>query len=227
MRTKVIARLLAGLVLFGGTLAVLAPAQAVEDALMGVRIGASYREIVRKFGHPVGILMNAGGGMNYQALPTGGMGAAPGGGLPIWAQPVQVAFLGNQQAEWLYDMRKARGVALGVVVSGEGSDAVVTDVVISGYPEYLKGKKVFVKTEKGVTFQASFATVLQKYGFPPQIEIFTPGTAPAPVVGGARGGNFPGGGGGNFPGGGGGGGPMGMRPGMGRGLGGGRAAAVL
>ncbi len=123
---------------------------------------------------------------------------------------MQVAFLGDQQAEWLYDMRKTRGVAVGVVMSGEGADAVVTDVVISGYPEYLKGKRIFVKTERGVTFGSSFATVLQKYGFPPQLEIFTPGSAPAPVSGRAMGGPAFGPGG----------------PGMGPGMGGGMRAGA-
>jgi len=164
------------------------PARAVEDGLMNARIGASYREVMRKFHNPAGILLNAGGGLTYQELPKSGLlglAAAPaggGGGLPVWASPVRVAFLGDQQAEWLYDMRKDRGVTMGVVMSGEGADAVVTDIIISGYPEYLKGKRQPPRTEKGVTFGSTFLDVLRRYGFPPQIEIFTPGSAPAPVA---------------------------------------------
>ncbi len=172
----------------------LTPAGAVEDGLMGARIGSSYREVVRKFGHPVGMLMNAGGGMTYQSLPSfrGNLPVMGGGGgnaaLPLWAEPVRVSFLGNQQAEWFYDLRRSRGVTLGIVLSGEGAEAVVTDVVISGYPEYLKGKRQYVRTERGVTFQSSFATVLQKYGFPPQLEVYTPGSAPAVATGRTAGG---------------------------------------
>jgi hypothetical protein len=78
----------------------------------------------------------------------------------LWVEPIRVAFLADQQAEWVYDMRQTRGVALGIVFSGDGAEAIVTDIIVSGYPEYLKGKQPPVRTEKGVLLQTS-ATVLQ------------------------------------------------------------------
>jgi hypothetical protein len=205
------------------------PAGAVEDGLMGARIGASYREVIRKFGQPLGMLVSTGGGMVYQSmpsfsssLPAFGQAATAPGTLPRWAEPVRVAGLLTGQQEWVYDLRHSRGVSLGIVLSGEGSDAVVTDVVVCGYPEYLKGKKQYAVTERGVTLQSTYATVLKRYGFPPEAEALTPGATPAASatgVGGAgarMGGGAAGGrGGGGMRAGGGGGG--GMRGGMGGG----------
>ena len=195
------------------------PAGAVEDGLMGARIGASYREVMRKFGTPTGVLISAGGGIMYQTMPARGL-LAPGqagaaAGMPLWVDPVRVSFLANQQSEWVYDLRRSRGVMLGLILSGEGADAVVTDVIVVGYPEYLKGKPQPTRTEQGVTLQSTFSTVLQRYGFPPQLEVYAPGTAPAPTVGGAGGGGARAGGGGGGRGG------AGMGGGGGRGGGGG------
>lgn len=173
------------------------PADAVEDGLLEARIGASYREVMRKFHEPDGVLIAAGEAVSYQVMPKVALikpgetalpplnspspGAGPIGssGVPAWVEPVRVSYLADQQAEWVYDLRKTRGVTLGIVLSGEGADAVVTDVIVAGYPEHLKGKESHVLTEKGVTLQSSYATVLEKYGFPPLVEIFTPGAAPA------------------------------------------------
>jgi len=200
-------------------------AGAVEDGLMGTRIGASYREVMRRFGTPAGVLISAGGGLMYQTMPARGIVALgqPGAAaaMPLWVDPVRVSFLANQQSEWVYDLRRSRGVMLGIVLSGEGADAVVTDVIVVGYPEYLKGKPQPTRTEQGVTLQSTFSTVLQRYGFPPQLEVYAPGTAPAPTVGGAGGGGARVGGGGGRGGGGGGGGRGGGGGGGGRGGGGG------
>jgi len=184
------------------------PAGAVEDGLIGARIGASYREVMRKFGPPAGVLIAAGGGIVYQTMPSRGFtGLGQAGAaatMPRWADPVRVAFLANQQAEWVYDLRRARGVTVGLVLSGEGADAVITDVIVAGYPEYLRGKPQYVRTERGVSLQSSFATVLERYGFPPQMEVYSPGASLAPVAGGAGRGGARGGAGGGGAGGGGG-----------------------
>src|SRR5512141_3197179 len=90
------------------------PAGAVEDGLAGARIGASYREVMRRFREPDGVLIAAGGSINYQAMPKvqstkGGSLQLPplstlqvgSSGVPLWVEPVRVSFLADQQAEWV------------------------------------------------------------------------------------------------------------------------------
>jgi hypothetical protein len=166
-------------------LALAGPVAAVEDGLMAVRIGASYREILRRFGHSTGILFSAGGAMMYQTQPglPGGAGLPnfptepTAGETPVWVLPLRPAGIAEGQSEWVYDWRRTKGVALGIILSGEGADAVVTDVIVAGFQENLKGKPRPVSTEKGIGLQDTFAEVLQKYGFPPMIEIYAPSGA--------------------------------------------------
>ncbi len=173
------------------------PALAVEDGLMGVRIGASYRELTKRLGAPNGILLSAGGGMMYQTLTRpaaglpqfGGQAAAPTD-MPVWVRPVLVGSLAAGQAQWFYDLRAKKGVALGIVLNGEGADAAVTNVVVAGFTQYLKGKPAPVRTERGIVLQSSFADVLKKYGYPPLADIYAAGGGGtgAAAGGGARGG---------------------------------------
>lgn len=211
------------------------PASALEDSLMGVRIGASYRDLIERFGQPAGILFPAGGGMIFQTMPALTPSAA---GLPqfaaqpvttdmpVWVLPARVGFLTETQSQWCYDLRHTRGVALAIVLSGEGADAVVTDVVVAGFPENLANKPVPVRTERGIALQSTFSELLQTYGYPPQIEIYLPSGAArggaAPTPGGAMRAGARGGGGAGARGGGAGGRGGGMG---GRGGGRGRADA--
>ncbi len=157
------------------------PASGVEDGLLGVRIGTSYRELTERFGPPHGILFPSGSGLIFQTvapqvaqagLPD--FGGQPTSQTPVWVLPIQTLGLGGMQSQWVYDLRDSRGVSLGIVLDGEGADAVVTDVVVAGFPKYLKGKGVPVRTQKGVTLQSTFTDVLKKYGYPPLIEIYAP-----------------------------------------------------
>jgi hypothetical protein len=207
-------------------LALAGPVAAVEDGLMAVRIGASYREILRRFGHSTGILFSAGGAMMYQTQPglPGGAGLPnfptepTTGDTPVWVLPLRPAGLAEGQSEWVYDWRRTKGVALGIILSGEGADAVVTDVIVAGFQENLKGKPRPVSTEKGIGLQDTFAEVLQKYGFPPMIEVYAPsGAAGAQRAGGAA--RAAGGGGGGTM-------RAGGARGGGRGGGGGRGAGM-
>ncbi len=176
-------------------LALAGPTGAVEDGLMGVRIGASYREILRRLGHSTGILFSAGGSMMYQTQPsfsaTAGLPAFQAepttGQAPVWVLPLRPSALSEEQSEWVYDWRQAKGVALGIILSGKGADAVVTDVVVAGFRENLKGKPQPVRTEKGIVLQSTFAEVLEKYGYPPVIEIYTPSAGAAGAAGAAGG----------------------------------------
>ena len=96
------------------------PALAVEDGLMGVRIGASYRELTKRLGAPNGILLSAGGGMMYQTLTRpaaglpqfGGQAAAPTD-MPVWVRPVLVGSLAAGQAQWFYDLPREEGRGAG------------------------------------------------------------------------------------------------------------------
>ena len=192
---------LAGLIALLWIVLVAGQAAAVEDGLLGVRIGASYRELLERFGQPHGILFPSGGGLLFQTVSM----AAPEGGLPqfgaqtqttaqtpVWVFPVRTTALTGMQSQWVYDLRNSRGVALGILLSGEGADAVVTDVIVAGFPEYLKGKPDPVRTQKGIALQSSFSEVLKRYGYPPVIQIYAPtgisaaGPQAVPGIGGMR-----------------------------------------
>jgi hypothetical protein len=197
-----------------------APARAVEDGLFDVRIGASYRQLLADFGTPHGILFPSGSGMIFQTTSP----AAPGAGLPDFSQqtqaaempvyvlPIRASVLESNQVQWTYDFRKSRGIAIGIVLNGEGADAIVSDVIVAGFPKYLSGHAEPVRTAKGVVLQSTFEDVLRRYGYPPLIEIYPPsapgggaragaggamragGTRGAMRAGGARGGGMRGGG---------------------------------
>lgn len=180
-RSRRIPAVALGIALLAGMFA--SAGYAVEDSLLGVRIGASYRELQQRFGRPDGIVFGSGGSMMFQTMP----GRSPAGlpnlaaqtgtastQLPQWVSPLLPTGLGAGQSEWVYDMTQTRGIAVGVIISGAGADAVVTDVIVVGYPERLKGRGRQVRTERGVTLESSFADVLRKYGYPPMVEIYAP-----------------------------------------------------
>ncbi len=73
------------------------------------------------------------------------------------------------------------------MLNGEGADAVVSDVIVGGFPKYLEGKPEPVRTAKGVVLQNTFEEVLRKYGYPPLIEIYAPSGAGRATRGGAAG----------------------------------------
>ncbi len=186
---------LLALVLVFGVASFASPSYAVEDGLFGVRIGASYRELVEKFGPPHGILFPSGGGLVFQTVaPAPSQAGLPdfsgaptvSTDIPVWVLPVRASVVTGNQSQWLYDFRKGAGISLGILLNGEGADAVVTDVIVAGFPKYLKGKPQPVRTAKGVVLQNSFEDVLKKYGYPPLIEIYAPTTSGG--TGAARGG---------------------------------------
>jgi len=194
MRTHAkLAALLVALTMAAGLLSA-RPAAALEEGLLGIRIGASYRDVVKRLGNPDGILFSAGGNLMFQTLAPVAPGGLPQFGaqaaaaaVPVWVLPVRTAFLNANQSQWVYDLRQKNGFAVGVVLSGEGADAVVTDVVASGFPQNLKSKPQTVRTQRGVVLLSSFSDVLQKYGYPPMAEVYTPSAASGGAAGRAGG----------------------------------------
>ncbi len=73
MRTSRARHLLAALFLTVVGVVVAGPAGAVEDGLMGARIGASYREVLRKFRQPNGMLIAAPTLKLTKTTPAGGV----------------------------------------------------------------------------------------------------------------------------------------------------------
>jgi len=184
---------LAALVVAMGAVVIAAPAHAVEDGLYGVRIGTSYRALVERFGPPHGMLFPSGSGMVFQtAVPAPTQAGLPDFSqqpqateMPVWVIPVRTSVLEANQTQWLYDFRSTRGIAIGILLNGEGADAIVSDVIVAGFPKYLKGKAEPIRTAKGIVLQSTFEDVLKKYGYPPLIEIYPPSGA-ARGIGGAR-----------------------------------------
>ncbi len=166
------------------------PAGAVEDGLFGVRIGASYREITEKFGPPHGIVFPS---MVFQTVAVSAAPGLPSFGAPaatetpVWVLPIRPSTMEATQTEWVYDYRKTRGIALGIILTGEGADAVVSDVAVAGFPENLKGKPAPLTTAKGIKLQSTFEDVLKKYGYPPLIEIYPAAGGAGAAQGGAAG----------------------------------------
>ncbi|MBN1461621.1 MAG: hypothetical protein JXA57_18985, partial [Armatimonadetes bacterium] len=180
MRSRRDVLLFTAFTLATGCLLLASPAGAVEDGLFGVRIGASYRELTEKFGTPHGILFPSGSGLVFQTpvavapaqagLPDFSQQAQTVD-IPVWVIPIRASSLLSNQSQWVYDFRKEHGFAIGVILNGEGADAIATDVIVAGFPKYLAGRTP-IKTAKGVVLQSTFEDVVKRYGYPPLIEIF-------------------------------------------------------
>jgi hypothetical protein len=181
------------LVLTIGLLLASAPAKAVEDGLFGVRIGASYRQLVEDFGTPHGILFPSGSGLVFQTTSPAALGAGlpdfsqQTAQMPVYVLPIRASVLEANQVQWTYNLRDTKGIAIGIVLKGEGADAIVSDVVVAGFPKYLKGKSEPVRTAKGVVLQSTFEEVVKKYGYPPLIEIYPPSVSTPGAARGAGG----------------------------------------
>ena len=87
MRTRAkLTALLVALMMAGGFLSA-RPAAALEEGLLGIRIGASYRDVVKRLGNPDGIVFSAGGNLMFQTLSP----SAPGGLPQFGAQAAGAA----------------------------------------------------------------------------------------------------------------------------------------
>ena len=117
--------------------------------------------------NPMGVGPETGTGMPS----TGGTSAVA---LPSWAEPVKVEALGTAQVEWLYRIKSAdptTPLALGVVITGDGPDAIVTDVIVASFKDDQAAKQI-AATAKGVRLGDTFASVVKKYNFPLKVQVF-------------------------------------------------------
>jgi hypothetical protein len=103
----------------------------------------------------------AGYGGTGQALS----GSTAGLGLQPVADIVRVSRLGRSQIEWIYvlgDLRRGDVTSIGVVITGQGADAVVSDVIVAS----LGRTSTRVVTEKGIRLGDPLSSVISRYGFP-------------------------------------------------------------
>jgi len=153
-------------------LAGLSEAWALEEGLAGINIGSSPKQLMEVFGPPTGTLISGEGGAPTLVQWAFGGAAAGGGLLPPWAYAVRPATLGSNQQLWAYDLgKKAKGLAAGFVITGQGPDAVVTDIIAASFKP-APAAQAFAQTRKGVHLGSSFQEVLLAYGYPPAMEIF-------------------------------------------------------
>lgn len=180
--------LLTGLLALAALL-VAAPAVvwALDVELAGVRVGSTPAAVTQRYGSPHGILARrSDGSVSYVASgpltavtrttpgyapsperPTTGYGGAgqplsgatANLGLPPAADIVRVSRLGRSQIEWIYVLGT---LSLGVVVTGQGADAVVSDIIAAS----LEGTSPRVVTEKGIRLGDPLSSVIGRYGFP-------------------------------------------------------------
>lgn len=110
---------------------------------------------------------------------TPGMAGQPGLStgivFPQWAYPVRVIQLNKEQVEWMYNRKP---LSIGVVISGEGPDAAVTDIVVS-----CMRPNDAVQTEKEIKLGDTFAQVLQAYGYPKKVEVYLESPSSTQTIG--------------------------------------------
>jgi hypothetical protein len=136
-----------------------APGWCVELRLAGVAIGDTPEEVLASpsFGTPDGV---------FSPDNVFNSAKAALGETPPWAVAVKMAQLAPEQVEWVYDRSP---VSVGIVITGEGINAHVTDITVSMWLNFDPSK--LAQTAKGVQLGTSFADVLQRYGWPNRIQI--------------------------------------------------------
>jgi hypothetical protein len=177
---------------------------ALDTQLAGIQVGTTPAQVTKLLGSPLGILARRSDGTveyygtgalgrtaQYAGGPIGdrvqpsytGPGQVMTGstanlGLPPTADIVRVARLGRSQVEWMYlqgDPQR-NPLSIGVVITGQGPDAVISDVIVASLASSPR-----VVTEKGIRLGDDFAAVIGRYGFP--TEGLTPFQArPAPTA---------------------------------------------
>jgi len=136
-----------------------APTLGLETKLAAVAIGDTPEELLSSpmLGTPDG--MFAPGGV-FNAVK------AMLGETPPWAIAVQMEQIQSNQVEWVYNRDP---VTLGIVLTGEGISAHVTNIIISEWRNFdLNG---IGQTAKGIRLGTAFADVLDNYGWPNRLQV--------------------------------------------------------
>lgn len=146
-----------------------------ENQLAGVRLSESPKTLLRlrSYGAPDAVIAS-GGVFNTRKLSLAGAG-----GPPHWAQAVWVDGLGANQVVWMYDRYP---VAVAFVITGEGDEAEITDIVVSVWKKMEASS--WAVTKKGIRIGDTFLKVVQKYGFPETLVVFQGASTGAPAAGG-------------------------------------------
>jgi len=157
----------------------IAPAYSLEMKLAGAVLGDTPEEILTSaiFGTPDGIF-TPGNTFNSTKAATGE--------TPPWAVAVQMEQISADQVEWVYNRDPA---SVGLVITGAGINAHVTDVVASMWRNF-DGSSV-AETSKGIVLGTSFSDMLERYGWPNRLQIIAEAgvtqTQQRPVAGAAGG----------------------------------------
>ncbi len=174
--TRWLTLIAAGALLVG---ALATPGRCIETQLAGVTLGDTYEDLLASpaFGPP-DVMLTPGGGFNFIK--------ARGTERPLWVAAVQMDQLGADQVEWIYNNDP---VVVGVVITGRGIGARVTDITVSQWRNFNPSK--VAETEKGIRLGDTFADTLETYGWPNRMQIINeqpmaaalaaPALAPAPA----------------------------------------------
>jgi len=157
--------------LVGLALCLAAPAWA-EKQLGGIRLGDSPLNLMqsRIYGPPDG-MYTSGGVFNKLSLQAMQEVTDP---IP-WAFAVRTEMLQPNQVEWVYNRPP---LSVGVVITGLGVEATITNVIFSMWQTDRPSNEV--RTERGVRLGSTFREVVTGYGFPGMLTVLQE----TPVAGG-------------------------------------------
>lgn len=135
------------------------PVFGLEMKLAGAVLGDTPEEVLASpiFGTPDGIF-TPGNSFNSTKVPLGE--------TPPWAVAVQMEQISPTQVEWVYNRDPA---SVGLVITGEGINAHVTDVIASMWRNF--GGSSVAETSKGIVLGSEFAAMLERYGWPNRLQI--------------------------------------------------------
>ncbi|UCH35329.1 MAG: hypothetical protein JSV65_02975 [Armatimonadota bacterium] len=152
-------RILISLALAAALAALAAPALGQEMQLVGMSLGDTPEELLahEDYGPPDAMFTP---GNVFNSVKT-----TPGE-VPPWAIAVRMAQVGPDQVQWVYNRDP---VAIGLLITGEGINAHVTNIVVSMWRDFKPSK--IAETEKGIRLGSSFAEVFERYGWPNRMQI--------------------------------------------------------
>jgi hypothetical protein len=148
------------LALVAGAIAFASPGRCLELKLASASLGDTPEEILASpnYGSPDGIFTPGNIFNSVKAQP---------GTQPPWALAVRMEQVNEGQVEWVYNRDP---VSIGVVFTGEGINAHVTDVTVSLWRTFDASSRVAL-TSKGARIGSTFSDVLERYGWPNRLQI--------------------------------------------------------